>query len=233
MRSSHACLRPRAALGSWPAPILLAAVTLQLASPARGEAPLDASLAPADLGALLALFAQAPAFEAEFREVKTLSLLSAPLITEGRLHYLAGPPRLVRVVERPAPARVLVTQAEVILQSGTGVQRLDLGTIPEVRALVSSLTSLLAGDRAALEEAYDVRFAASAEQAWTLELTPKSKRLRALVQKLRFAGRGSVVSEFTVEEASGDVSKTAILKPNPKRRYSESEVRELFGMPKR
>jgi hypothetical protein len=193
-------------------------------------APDPPPAAPRDVGALLAAFAANPGFEAEFAETKTIALLSAPLETRGRI-YFRRPDRLLRVVESPVRARVLVTPHEVKMRSDGKVERLALGTMPEVRALVSSLLGLLAGDRAALEEAHAPSLELLDGGRWRLTLVPRSKRLAALVGELRFEGRAAIVERITVREASGDVSVTEVLRPDPTRVFPEGALDRLFESP--
>lgn len=210
-------------------------LTLLLAgvASAAGAAPsVDEAKAPTppkNVEALMAGFAGLTGFEARFVETKTMALLAVPLKTEGRL-YFSAPARLLRVVDKPQPARVLVTPTEVTMKAaGSNTQRLDLAARPEVRALVSSLLSLLTGDLNALRGAYRLDYAAGGDGRWRLQLTPKSDRIAALVAGLRFEGIGRAVDRITVEESSGDRVVTEIRDADPGRRFSAEEQRRLFG----
>ena len=196
-----------------------------LGAPASG-APASA---PADVEAFMRGFRSLKGFEAKFVETKTMSLLAIPLVTEGRL-FFAPPGRLLRQVDKPQPARVLVTPKEVTMRAAGQTQRLDLAARPEVRSLVSSLLSLMSGDLAALRATYEVAYTTGSD-GWRLDLAPRSKRVAALVKGMRFEGAGQVVKRITIEEASGDRATTEIVEAHPNRRFSAAELRRLFEAP--
>lgn len=205
-------------------PLLAVAQFLAVVIPAEA---LGAPAAPS-VEALMKDFSSLRGFEARFVEKKTMaSILAIPLVTEGRL-YFSAPGRLLRVVEKPRPARVLVTPAEVLMRSGGATQRIRLSDRPEVRSLVSSLLSLFTGNLAALKTTYTVDYEVLADERWRLELVPRSPRLSALIEGMRFEGRGRSVDRIIVEDASGDRTVTEISDADPKRRFSDEERMRLF-----
>ncbi len=181
-----------------------------------------------DAAALMAQIRDAPGFEARFVETKRIALLSAPLVTSGRMYL--GPDRaLARVVESPRRSRVVVEADRLTTVEGERVERLDLSGQPEAKALVGAVRALLAGDLPTLEVAFTVGFVAE-DEAWTLTLTPRSDRLGALVRRLSFEGRGPAPVRFTVEEKSGDTTITELSEANPKREFTPDERRAIFGL---
>lgn len=195
-----------------------------------GIPPAAPAEAPPTVEAFMRRFAGLEGFEARFIETKTMALLSTPLVTEGRLYFVA-PGRLLRVVDKPQPSRVLVTPSEVTMRAAGQTQRVDLAARPEVRSLVSSLLSLMTGDLPALRSTYRVSYAVDAQGRWALTLVPRSERLGALVKRMRFEGTGRAVRRIVVEEASGDRSVTEIRDAQPDRRFAPVEARRLFGAP--
>lgn len=179
---------------------------------------------------LTAFLRQMDGFEARFVERKKIALLTEPLVTEGRLVFVP-PGRLARVVERPAPLRVLIEPGRLVTVSGDRVERLDLSQRKEVRALVLSLLHLFRGDGEALKEDYEVRFSVEAERRWQLKLQPRSPRLKALIDALLFVGRGYTLERMEVREASGDVATTEVSDVKIGRRLTESELSALFKVP--
>ncbi|MDH5491042.1 MAG: outer membrane lipoprotein carrier protein LolA [Myxococcales bacterium] len=184
------------------------------------------------LGALLARFAAMPGLEAEFREEKRIALLRTPLVNEGTLHF-SPPDRLARHVLRPSPSSVLVQGGRMRVADASGERELELDTQPLLRAFVDPFLGLLGGDRRALERAYRLRFLPSSEaDAWVLELRPHQPALGRILRHIRLEGQGLALSRLRVEEQSGDVSETTFRAVDSARRYSATELRLLFSLPR-
>ena len=170
-------------------------------------------------------------FEARFVETKQLGLLEAPLVSEGRLYFQA-PDRLARVVESPSPSRTVVAPRELVMIRGHQAERLELGSRPEVRSLVTSMLSLLRGDIATLKSFYEVTYRATKKEDWTLELRPRSPELGALVRELVFEGHRTSLRRFIVRETSGDTARTEITDVRRRAQFSAKEQAALFATPK-
>jgi hypothetical protein len=199
-----------------------ALVALVLGSFARAQAPRAPSL-----DGLLRAFASMPGLEARFVEEKTMSLLAVPLKSEGRI-FFSPPGHLLRRIESPRPAELLVSGGTLRIRENGRVQELDLASRADVRPLVESLLWLFTGDREALETAFHVRFEAG--RAWTLSLRPKHAPLDKLVTELRLTGDGLAVKTVEVHESSGDKSVMRILEANPRRTFDAKEKKRLFGV---
>ncbi|HEX4386005.1 MAG TPA: hypothetical protein VH083_23770, partial [Myxococcales bacterium] len=63
--------------------------------------------APVSLDSLMAQFRALPGLQAKFHEVKKLTLLKAPLTSEGSIHF-APPSTLVRRTTGPAESTLVV-----------------------------------------------------------------------------------------------------------------------------
>ena len=189
-----------------------------------------AAQAPDTVDAFVKGFSELKGFEARFVETKTMALLAVPLVTEGRL-YFAAPDRLLRVVEKPQPGRVLVTPDAVTIKVGDQRQRIDLASQPEARSLVASLLSLFRGDIDSLRATYRLAYSPRRNGGWKLDLTPRAKRLSALIKAMRFEGRGQRVERITIDEASGDQAITEIVSADPERTFSPAERKRLFETP--
>jgi len=198
-----------------------ALVAILLAPFARAEAP-----RPVDLEGLLRAFAAMPGLEARYVEEKTMSLLAVPLASEGTL-FFAPPGYLLRRVEKPKPAELLIAGGTLRMREGGKVQELDLASRSDVRPLVESLLWLFTGNHEALREAFHLRFEAGA--SWTLSLKPKRAPLDKLVREIRLGGEGLAVHTVEVHESSGDRSVMRILDANPRRTFDADEMRRLFG----
>lgn len=212
---------------SWPASwrrlrVLAAALLFAVSAPA-------AEPAPSSLKLLLAAYAKMPGLEAAFTEEKHLALLAKPLRNRGRL-FFARPGYLLRRVEAPLPASVVVTPTEVRLSDSEGSKTIDLRARKDVRPFVQSLLWLLAGDYESIVEAYDARYERSADAGtWRLVLKPKGEPLSRLVAAMNIQGEGLSVTEIEVLETGGDKTVTRITSANPKRHFDAKERAQLFG----
>lgn len=187
-----------------------------------------AAPSPGSVEALMAQLASTRRLQASYEETKTLAVLKRPLRSSGQLIYRRAPVALARVVESPKPARVVITPVELATyRPKLPPERLSLRERPEVQALVGSLLALLQGDLARLREAYGVSFAVS-ETGWSLVLTPKGKRLSALVRKLSFEGVGRELRVLSIEEASGDrtVTQVSSIRFDPRPTSEDDQVFE-------
>ncbi len=184
---------------------------------------------PVRVDTLLAAFAKMPGLEARFVEEKHMSLLAVPLVSRGRL-YFTGPGYLLRRIETPQPSQVLITPSTLVLRDAHESETIDLRSRRDVRLLVSSFVSLLAGDEAGLREAYVVELVEHAPGSWRMELVPKSAPLTDLIAKIHVVGNGLSVTEIRVVERTGDQTITKLLEVDPKRQFTASERKTLFGI---
>lgn len=214
--------------------LLLAGVALvaPLAAFAEGEAT-TASLSPAaeaELTALLRGFREMPGLEASFEEEKTLALLAAPLRSAGTLYYAPGG-YLLRRIEAPRRAEIVVTPRELRVVEGAETQRFDLRARADVAHFVQSFLWILSGDEAALRQNFSLAYSPRDDAgAWSLALRPRDERMAYIVKEIVVRGKGAAVREVEVREASGDTTLTKMGETNPARRFSEDELRALFGV---
>jgi outer membrane lipoprotein-sorting protein len=180
------------------------------------------------LDGLLAAFRKSPGVSARFVEEKHIALLKKPLKSEGSIYFLA-PGKLARIVDSPKPSKILLEGDELRISDGKGVRLVDLSKNAAVAALVRSFVNLLHGDRAALEKDFSVKLTSSSGGGFSLRLVPKAAPLNQLVTSIEVVGKGLVLSEMTVSEASGDQTITRFSDVNTDRRYSEDEKKTLFS----
>ena len=183
-----------------------------------------------ELSQLMAAFSRMEGLEARFVEEKRLGMLARPLSSQGRL-YFARPGLLLRRVEQPQASEVIITPRELKVKDASGEQRIDLASRPDVRPFVESLTWLLAGDEKALAGVYKLEFTPpQAAGPWQLKLTPKVEPLAHLIAHIRIVGQGLAVNEIQVREKGGDETVTRIVEANPARKFTASELSNLFGI---
>jgi hypothetical protein len=199
-----------------------AALSLQ---PAAAEVERDAP----ELEALAQRLAAMPGLSARFEEEKRLSLLRAPLKSEGTLYY-ARPDRIARRVEQPTASTWVLRGDQLFLSGPDGVHSMDLTTQPALRPLIEALRLVFTGDLVALRDRFEVDFDASTSPAgtWRLQLVPRPGPLRELVTAIEVTGVDGILSTLRVLEVGGDETVNRFSDVDPARHFSEIELERLF-----
>ena len=162
-----------------------------------------------------------------------MALLARPLVSKGRIYYLA-PGRLARYVDAPSASIALIDPGKVELFDGTRWSTIDLASKPVVQRFVSSFVVLISGDDAALHALYTASYGLETvgeAQYWRLTLRPRTKPLNQIVRSISLWGRGLIVARMRMEEVEGDITETRFEAVNPARRFSAEEQKRLFAPP--
>lgn len=180
------------------------------------------------LETLVASFAAMPGLSARFREEKQLSLLQAPLVSEGTLAF-APPDQLVRHVEKPAPSTLLLRGSELVMGTASDQRAIDLSTQPAVRSFVDAFRLVLAGDLPQLRTLYEIAFRATdAGGGWQIALTPRDAQLAAAIRTIEVAGSDLELHSVRVVQVNGDSTATRFHDVDRNRRFSAAERDALF-----
>ena len=188
------------------------------APPASGTLTLDE---------LLRHMATTSGVVAEFREVKVLALLDAPLETRGTL-YFVPPDRLARVTKTPAVTRLVLEGNHMRFEDEAGTNELDLSENPVARQFAENLVVLWRGDRKALEALYRLDFRADGPH-WQLGLTPTGSPLDRFIASIRLSGDGATMHEMELLETDGDRTHTRFEKTEVNHVFGAEEERAVFG----
>lgn len=166
------------------------------------------------LPALMAAMRTVRASNARFVETKTLRLLNQAQRSSGRLRYVA-PGYLQKETLEPQTARLTINGDRLTVeQQGERTRDFSLRDYSEIGALVESIRATLAGDLPALTFYFSTALQGSADN-WTLTLTPKDAKLRAMVTTIRIAGAHDAISDVQTQEADGDRTDMTVI-PDPK-----------------
>jgi hypothetical protein len=186
---------------------------------------------PATAKDLFACFAKVKGLQASFTEKKYLALLAVPLEIKGSLYFLPTQ-HLTRVIDSPTKSSLRITPNELLIKSPDAEEVIDLRLNPDVRAFVSSLVYIFAGDSGSLEKSYSISYELDEkeETRWSLTLIPLKKPLTEMIQSLRMDGAGGVAHRITIHEPNGDRAVTTITKANVKRIFTNQEKLALFGI---
>lgn len=138
----------------------------------------------------------------DFTQSKYLQALSRPLVSKGRFVLSEEDGVLWHVVE-PFPAKVMIQGDTLVRWNESGVpQPVNLSQAPLFRTLSQVIMAVFTGDFDLLRQTFDLESNLS-PSLWTLELTPRSASLAAVVTDVQVSGQ-RYVDELTIAEAYGD-----------------------------
>lgn len=166
-----------------------------------------------DVGTLMGLLQARNPGRATFHETKFIAVLDHPVETTGEL--LFTPPDHLEKRSHGLNAETLIADRDsVVIERGGRRQALALAQYPEIGVFVDSIRGTLAGDRAALEKAYELSLGGDA-QRWTLTLVPREAALQRIVKRIDIEGQQGQVRRIEIEQADGDRSIMTIAPAKP------------------
>lgn len=163
-----------------------------------------------DMDQLMALLAQNKGGTATFTEKKYLAMLDAPLESSGELLYIA-PSRVEKRTLKPKPESLVLDGQTLIMARGSKKRTVQLQDYPQIAAFIESIRGTLAGDRRALEQQYLLQLNGTEEQ-WTLQLSPKDKRMSDIIKAIRIGGDHGELRNIEIVQADGDRSVMNVVK---------------------
>ena len=139
---------------------------------------------------------------ADFSQEKQLQVLKRPLVSNGRLVFVAGKGVLWQVRE-PFATQVLVKRDALIKWNDNGVpQRLNLERAPVFRALSQVFLTVFTGNMSGLQDSFEIVPHVSGAR-WRLSLVPRDPGFARIIARVHVAG-DSFVDELTIVEGRGD-----------------------------
>lgn len=154
---------------------------------------------------LMHMLAQHKSRKATFVEKKYIAALQEPLESSGELTFTA-PDRLEKRVLKPKPEAVILEGDKLVVERRNGRKMtLSLSDRPEVSGFVESMRATLVGNRAALEQFYDLNLEGSVDE-WKLSLTPLQPQMLKILSQIRIAGSHDIVGTIEFLHADGDRS---------------------------
>ena len=157
-----------------------------------------------ELPRLMQLLAAAPTAEVAFTEKKFSTLLSAPVVSSGKLVY-RRPDIVEKNVETPRKESYRFIGAELVLTRDGKERRIALSSQPLLAAFAASLRGVLGGDIVLLRKHYKLSLQGD-ESSWRIDMTPIDEQTFKFVQRVTVSGRAGRVAKIEVRESSGDHS---------------------------
>ena len=159
---------------------------------------------PAAFDELMRLLATRRHGHVRFEEVHQIALLERPLESSGELVYEA-PDHLEQRTLAPRVETLVLDHGVLTARRGSRSTTLPLREYPQVAPFVESIRATLAGDRAALERLFRVRFTGDLAH-WTLRLTPADSTLARAVKDIRIEGAREAIRTVEIRQNDGDRS---------------------------
>jgi hypothetical protein len=140
-----------------------------------------------DAQALISRLARPAPATIDFTEIRFSSLLKQPVIVSGTLGY-AGPDTLDRRVTSPYREDTEIRgDAVKVKREGEPERSFAIRRAPELQGLLSTFSSMLAGDHSVLERSFEIT-ASGTDDRWQLELKPRDPRFSKRVRTVNIQG---------------------------------------------
>jgi hypothetical protein len=149
--------------------------------------------------------------EVNYQETDYLAVLERPLKSSGVLIYDA-PDHLEKRTLQPKQQSLILEGDELTVRRGRRTYRLQLSAYPQVAPLIDAVRDTLAGNEAALEKVFKVRFTGTAED-WQLELVPLDEDMARKVRRVQIGGAHDQIRSVEILQVGGDRSVMTLSEP--------------------
>ncbi len=170
--------------------------------------------APIDSDWVLRILARPAPMRTNFVELRSSRLLKEPLRLSGE-YQRPDETTLVRQVRAPYVETTTITTdaagagQATVAREGKSPRSFSLARVPELARLRDSFGALLSGDRAVLEQHYDIRTEGT-RRKWEMTLVPKDASLSDKLRDIRMYGRGVELRCIETRPVQGDVQRTLL-----------------------
>jgi outer membrane lipoprotein-sorting protein len=148
-----------------------------------------------------------------FVETRQSMFLTTDLVIEGNIQYRA-PDHIEKVTVSPMSEKIVVDGDTMLVEKLGDARKHDavvetkhysIESHPMLKATVSSIRYILAGNSEMLSEYYEMSISGQCEN-WTLELTPRTVEISDYTQKIILSGNESSILRYVTIQADGDES---------------------------
>lgn len=155
--------------------------------------PESSAAADATAEAVIARLGKAPPVTEPFVEYRFSRFTRTPVRSAGELAYLA-PGHLRRTVTAPRAETTTIHDGQIrIERQGQKDRTVALARVPELAALLASVSGLLGGDAAALSAGFTITLEGG-QGAFALALAPKQAAMARKLARIRVFGHDDGVS---------------------------------------
>ncbi len=191
--ATHARLTLRQARTRQYTATLLLAASVLLTTPRAWSRALEAGLANT---------AVTPPSRVGFREERHNPMLKEPMILTGHLEYL-GDGVLRKVVETPFAEAFLIESDHITIERDGESRRLTVKRSRSLRTILGAIEAILSGESDKLESVFTYELSGTNE-AWSVQLTPISRRIAKQLTGLRVKGDDQAVTNIRITLKGGE-----------------------------
>jgi hypothetical protein len=166
-----------------------------------------------ELSAVLDATRVTPPARVAFQEERHNPLFEEPLLLDGYLEYL-GPGVLSKVIEAPFQEAFLIEDGEILMRRDGQTRRLPIKRSTALQTILGAIEAILAGEVERLEAVFDYEITGGASD-WSVELTPKSRRISRHLGRLRITGDDQAVRQILIDLRDGEYHVMNILREAP------------------
>lgn len=189
--------RPRSGMREERSSLFIA--TLSLAASMALSAPYAWSL---ELAAVLENSTVTPPNSVGFREERHNPMLKEPMVLTGHLEYLrAGVLR--KSIETPFEEAFLIESDHIVIERDGETRKLALNKSRSLQTILSAIEAILSGEADKIESVFNY-YVAGTQDAWTVQLTPISRRMGKRLTSLQVNGDDQSVTSIRIDLKNGE-----------------------------
>ena len=129
-------------------------------------------------------------------------MLKEPMVLTGQLEYLrAGVLR--KIVETPFEEAFLIESDHVVIERKGETRRLTLRKSKSLIAILGAIEAILSGEADKLESVFNYTLSGSSD-AWSVHLTPISRRMGKQLTSLQVNGDDQAVTSIRIDLKNGE-----------------------------
>lgn len=138
----------------------------------------------------------------EFREVRHNKLFKEDLVINGYLEYLQNG-SMRKVIEQPFREAYLIDGDTIEIDRDGAVEILSLKKSRSMRTMLGGIEAILAGEAEEIEKVFHSELD-GAEDGWSLQLTPRSKRIAKQLRRLTVTGNSESIMSIRFDLKDGE-----------------------------
>ena len=208
--------------------LVLQIPTIALAEPEPEK--ITSSISCSDEAELIKNFSAFTTMRTDYREEKTIFLMSEPLVSEGKIHYLK-PDKIHQTIEKPTRQTVIISKdtLKIIQNDLHREQTMDLSSNEAAKMIVQNILMIMSGQIDALSETYQCSLRKE-EDHFVLTLLPQQEPMNKMIQSITVEVNNPelIITRFTIKEVGGDTSQMIFSNTVVDKPYSDQELSDFF-----
>lgn len=170
---------------------------------------LSGNAAALELRAVLERAMVTPPARVEFREERHNAMFAEPLRLTGFLEYLEDG-ELRKVVETPFEEAFHVRSDSIEIERGGETDVLPIRQSRSLKVMLGGIEAILAGQIDRIESVFTYELS-GVESDWSLQLTPRSRRVAKQLKALTVTGDGDTVTSIHFDLGDGEWHRMELL----------------------